>query len=173
METTTEPIVINGETYVPGTGRFAQYYKRDNAGPWLELRDGWMVKADFSRGPRWWRRLPKFWKVMLVIAAFSWGSWLLVFGASFIAGFVADDAPEPAPAPSTSVQLTEEQLIEQAADYIADTYTLEQKANACANLAASTSIYEYAEAIKGDSQHSQADEQALLVARSIALFCSR
>ena len=59
METTTEPLVINGETYIPGTGRFAQYYKRDNAGPWLELRDGAMVKAKFPpRGPKWWRRLP-------------------------------------------------------------------------------------------------------------------
>ena len=47
METTTEPLVINGETYIPGTGQFAQYYKRDNAGPWLELRDGAMVKAKF------------------------------------------------------------------------------------------------------------------------------
>ena len=73
METTAEPLVINGETYIPGTGHFAQYYKRDNAGPWLELRDGVMVKAKFPpRGPKWWQRVPKFWRVVLLIAFFGW-----------------------------------------------------------------------------------------------------
>ncbi len=56
----TEPVVgANGETFIPGTGKFANYYKPESGGPWYELRDGAMVKAKFPpRGPKWWRRLP-------------------------------------------------------------------------------------------------------------------
>ena len=166
-----EPLVgANGQTFIPGTGKFANYYKPESGGPWYELRDGAMVKADFRRGPKWWRRLHWFWKVLIVIAAFSWGMWLLAFGFSFIVGSTADDAPEPVPTPTTSDQLTEEQWIEQAADAIEETWTLENKAGACATLASSTSIYEYAQNF---AEVGYSDDDALLWARAVALFCSR
>ncbi len=171
-----EPVVgANGETFIPGTGKFANYYKPESGGPWYELRDGAMVKADFRRGPKWWRRLHWFWKVLIVIAAFSWGIWLVVFGVSFIAGFATSEEPMPTETPFE--EMTESQQVDELVEYYEANMTLSLKVEWCSGLATiektSGWIYRLAEALQDNNTPRLSDAEALASARAMAIMCSR